>query len=318
MRDYVRGVILGGAIGDALGMPFEGLSKKEMKQQYGVVGTYVNSVYSPHTKGLVRGSYTDDTQLTLATVESIIAQKKVDIQDLGRCFAELYRQKDLIAAGRATKRALKNIVKGQSAYESGILDAYGCGAATRIAPIGLLPEDGRDKETLVCEVTSITHASTVAVASAMAIAYAVAYLFGGKNSVDSVSEKRKFLEHIWFWTNYAIPAEEPDFSRKIELLEVQINKSFEEVAEQIGTTGLATHVVPLAIFSFLKEPRNFGKLMTQTINCGGDTDSRASLAGSLYGAYNGFSKIPVRYYVNLKDNKRILQVADQFSALLSE
>ena len=58
--------------------------------------------------------------------------------------------------------------------------------------------------------------------------------------------------------------------------------------------------------------------MTQTINCGGDTDSRAAIAGSLYGAYNGFSKLPMRYFINLKDNVKILRVADQFSALLGE
>ena len=230
MRDYVRGVILGGAIGDALGMPLEGLSKKEIQTYYGVVSKYVDSTYSPHTKGLARGQYTDDTQLTLATLESIIAKKNIDIEDIGARFAELYRQKRLIAAGRATKKALKNIVKGQSAYESGIVDGYGCGAAIRMAPIGLLPGDGRDKESLVCDVTSITHASTVAIASAMTVAYAVAYLLGGKNSVDSMSGKIKFLECLPSWTNYATPAEEPDFSKKTELLSTYLDKDFSNVA----------------------------------------------------------------------------------------
>jgi ADP-ribosylglycohydrolase len=101
-------------------------------------------------------------------------------------------------------------------------------------------------------------------------------------------------------------------------LETHIEKSFDEADEHIGTSGLATHVVPLALFSFLKEPRDFVKLMTQTINCGGDTDSRAALAGSLYGAYNGFSKIPLKYYINLKDNVKFLRIADQFSALINK
>ncbi len=143
MRDYVRGTIVAGAIGDAFGMPCEGLTRAEIARHYGTVTSYRDSLYSRHTKGMKRGEYTDDAQLTLATVESIVEKRTVDIEDIGRRFTDLYKAKQLRAGGRGTKFALKNIVKGSSAFDSGLEDAYGCGAAMRIAPIGLLPLDGR-------------------------------------------------------------------------------------------------------------------------------------------------------------------------------
>ncbi len=91
MRDYIRGTIVAGAIGDAFGMPCEGLTRAEIARHYGTVTSYRDSLYSRHTKGMKRGEYTDDAQLTLATVESIVEKRTVDIEDIGRRFTDLYK-----------------------------------------------------------------------------------------------------------------------------------------------------------------------------------------------------------------------------------
>ena len=66
--------LIGCAIGDALGMPVEGLKKEKIQDRVGRVTDFMDSV-SPYTSRLKAGQYTDDTVLTLAIAESIIEKK---------------------------------------------------------------------------------------------------------------------------------------------------------------------------------------------------------------------------------------------------
>ena len=83
MKDRIRGAIVGVAIGDALGMPVEGLSPKTISDCYG----WINSYRTPKRwrkihKNLKRGQWTDDTQLTIAIAESIIRKNSIDYNDI--------------------------------------------------------------------------------------------------------------------------------------------------------------------------------------------------------------------------------------------
>lgn len=312
MQDYIRGTIIGGAIGDAFGMPCEGMPKEEIAQKYGQVNSYQDSEYAKYTKGLKKGQYTDDTQLTLATLESIADKGRVDIEDIGNKFVELYRNKSLRGAGRTTQAALKKILMGTSALESGIDTGYGCGAAMRISPLGLI-KNGENKELLVADVAQITHKNSLAIASSMAVAFSVGYLLGGTNHVDTPEQKREFLDFVTQWSNYDPPSKELDFSGKIKEMTRFIDEDFSKLADRIGVSGLATESVVLAIFSFLKEPRDFQKLLVQSVNCGGDTDSIAAIAGNLFGAYNGYAAIPVSLRIYLENSDKIIKLADRFA-----
>ncbi len=312
MQDYIRGTIVGGAIGDAFGMPCEGMPKEEIAKRYGQVTSYQDSEYAKYTKGLKKGQYTDDTQLTLATLESLIEKNGVDIEDIGKKFVELYRTKSLRGAGRTTQAALKKILCGASALESGIEKGYGCGAAMRISPIGLI-KDGKNKELLVADVARITHKNSLAVASSMAVAFSIGCLLGGTNHVDTLEQKKEFLDFVAQWSNYEPPSNELDFSEKIKEMAQFIEEDFSQLADRIGVSGLATESVVLAIFSFLKEPRDFQKLLVQSTNCGGDTDSIAAIAGNLFGAYNGYTAIPVSLRIYLENSDKIVKLADGFA-----
>ena len=70
--DQTLGCLLGGAVGDALGAPYEGLWSKSIPDSDGLLAGF------GEFHGCPRGQYTDDTQLTLATVESIVEQQTID------------------------------------------------------------------------------------------------------------------------------------------------------------------------------------------------------------------------------------------------
>jgi len=305
------GTILGGACGDAFGMPFEAMTSTEIRETYGKPTFYVDS-QGPLTKGLKRGSITDDTQMTLATLESMIEKNEVDPEDIGQRFVKLYKNKELIAGGRSTQKALKNILTGVPAEFAGLEDAYGCGASMRAAPVGLLQLQGRHAEMTVAEVTYITHKNPVGLSSSMVMAFAVSSLLGGQIPIETQEQKYTFLMCAKEWASYGFV--EPPFSveHHIQIAMDNLEQNFDTIAVKIGTSGLAAHATTLALTSFLKEPHDFTKMLQQSVRNGGDTDSIAAMAGQLFGAYNGVDAIPPRYIINVKDHKHIKKVAEQF------
>ena len=315
IKDKVKGAILGCAIGDAFGMPFEGLSKEQIKQFYGKVPVnYQDSIHSRHTKGVKRGGYTDDTQLTLATIDSLLEkQKDVNVEDMGSRFVELYKNKQLIGAGRSTKFALKNILKGVSAYKSGLEDAYGCGAAMRISPVAMLPTSGHERNHIFYDVAGITHRNVIGFESA--------YIFGSDVSglvfYDDFADR---YNEILSTENNSLAIDNSlkkfSVSEKIANNIEFIDEPMSDLAKHIGTSGLANESVVYAMFSFAKEQDDFEKLLIQSVEQGGDTDSIASMAATLFGAANGFSKLPNKYVINLQNTHEIQDKADQFAELV--
>ena len=333
-KDRIKGTIIAGACGDAFGMPYEGLKKHQIVEYYGTVtAKYRDSEYSYHTKGLAKGSYTDDTQLTLATIEAILdfdfeeevarhwgelsdhVSNQILAEKIGHYFVKLYKNKQLIGAGRATKLALKEALKGTSPVKSGLKDAYGCGAAMRISPIALMPledlsDQGRSLLELTCLVVQITHNSTVGLNSAFLVSSMI------KNLLRTDNDEALDVEE---WLNLASNMasdfdDDTEFSvaGKIRENAPYIHESVDTLADRINTSGLATESVVLALFAFLKEPEDFEQLMISCVRNGGDTDSIASIAGNFFGALNGFSAIPMKYVINLQNSQKMQKRVDEF------
>ena len=330
--DRVKGTLIAGACGDAFGMPYEGLPKELMDKHYGTfTAKFRDSEHSWHTKGLKAGSFTDDTQLTLATVEAILDfdyerdveeefgdmsylfSNQILAERIGQQMAKLYQNRELVGAGRATKLSLKRILQGTPPLDAGQTDSFGCGAAMRISPVALLPlerlnDQGRSALELTTYVTRLTHNSSVGLNSAFLVSSVIKFLLGQ----NSIEDPGAILERA---TSAASNfSDKAPFSVRDKILKNadDLHKSIDELAEQIGTSGLATESVIMALFAFLKEPHDFEALMTSCVRNGGDTDSIASIAGNFFGALNGFSAIPIKYVINLQDSHKVLTLVDQF------
>jgi poly(ADP-ribose) glycohydrolase ARH3 len=133
-EDRFRGCLLGQAVGDALGAPFEGLPADYV---YWTLGPVHELIDQPAAEPL---RYTDDTQMMIGVAEALIAEGTIEEQPLARRFAANYepwrgygpgaRQiLECIAAGRDWQRLAEEVFPGGS---------FGNGAAMRVAPIGLL------------------------------------------------------------------------------------------------------------------------------------------------------------------------------------
>ena len=133
-EDCFQSCLLGLAIGDALGMPFEGLPSW-------VVGPVLDRIQGFHESGhreLGAGQWTDDTQMTLCLVRSLVRCGRLDPEDVAREYLGWFQSGDVRGIGGTTKSAMARLEAGAGWHESGTAGEYaaGNGTAMRAAPLG--------------------------------------------------------------------------------------------------------------------------------------------------------------------------------------
>ncbi|ADG13647.1 ADP-ribosylation/Crystallin J1 [Methanocaldococcus infernus ME] len=269
----MKSVVFSAAIGDALGMPAEGLKREEIKKLYGFIEDYEEP--KNYLKGKKeRGEWTDDTDQALALIDGI-----EDINIFIRKLIE-WKNRNPPDIGLTSLKAIEKLERGDL---SGV-DSPSSGAAMRIYPIGLVCKDLDGLKRKVILYSKITHNNKDAIAGALAIAYLV---FKEEKDLDGCI---KFLENF----NYK-------FSKLLE--RIKSLKAVEEAYQLFGTGVLAYEVVPSAIATFILE-EDFEEGLLKCVNAGGDTDTLASIYGALAGSY--YKRVPKRYLKGLK-NKEILE-----------
>lgn len=124
-------VILGTAVADALGMPFE---KKLSNDPLLLAWDGKTFLGSEHHK-LKPGQWTDDSQFSQAVAQSLIQNKGFNPQDLADRYVDLFTSETIRGYGRTTLLAVTNLLEGKHWSESGVAGSYGNGTAMRAAPL---------------------------------------------------------------------------------------------------------------------------------------------------------------------------------------
>ena len=257
--------LLGGAIGDAIGSYYEGTSPQ-------FVDIFHNN-----------WKITDDTLLTLATCKSIFENRQIQPSLIAKEFLEWYNKKKLVGLGSATIQALDGLKVGGHWALVGKRGEFaaGNGAAMRIAPVAFSLNFSNDDElTLFRDIVNITHNNDEAYAAALAVALVLRY-----SIMSWKPEKilRSVIQNI------------PDSNTRDKLISAQewdFKLGLKEASKILGTSGYAAESVPLAIYSALvKADSRFEELLEEIILVGGDTDTIASMACQIFGAYNTAERI---------------------------
>ena len=287
--DHVRGCIIGGVIGDAMGGPFEGRPGPLRFQE--------------HTAW----SISDDSQLTLATCESIIAVGKVSPEHIAQQFVHWHRARRITGMGASTMKALRDLDAGVHwalAGAKGEMSA-GNGAAMRIAPLAFhLDPAITEERQIIRDVCRITHHSEEAYAGALAIVIAIRSL-AFKSSSPSLLLANALT---------SLPDSRVR-DRIIELDQLRNDLPPAEVGSQFGSSGYVVESVPLALYAARQiENFPFDVVLRNVIEAGGDTDTIASLTGQIAGAWIGASSIPQNLIGSLPRANEIERTANEFAA----
>ncbi|HID42459.1 MAG TPA: ADP-ribosylglycohydrolase family protein [Archaeoglobaceae archaeon] len=288
LKKRYRGTILGLAIGDALGMPAEGLSAEEIKSKFGYIDEFI-----PSPNGFKAGEWTDDTEEMLILAESILETIYFNPENFARKLVNAMNSGRLIKAGPTTRRAIYNLQRGFPWNRSGI-NADTCGAAMRIAPLGLVYSFSLDLVEKYSYISSIvTHRGNSAISGAIAISISIA-------CICNEFERSRLLDEV--------------VKRSGKFDSLLADKILAKKVE--GVSMLSWDAVPSAFHHFLTS-ENFRECVAGAVNSGGDTDSIAAMAGAMKGAEVGINKIPEKWVKNVKDSDYLIEIADRLYELSS-
>lgn len=332
--DRVRGCLLGGAVGDALGALVEFLSLNEIRQRFGPQGV---TGYEPAYGR--RGAITDDTQMTLWTAEGLLRAGNRFL-DRGICRPGVVvwgaYQRWLATQGKAGRDWLSGgpinpdsewigWLFGQhflhhrrepggtclSALESGTIgtpaehinNSKGCGGVMRIAPVGLVARAPFD---MGCELAALTHGHPTGYLTAGAFALIIHDLFHGSYLRQAIGHAQDVL------------AGQKDSEETLAAMDGALRATDQlpptpESVESLGRGWIAEEALSIALFCALTAD-DFRSGVLLAVNHTGDTDSTGSLTGQLLGVQGGVGVIPEEWLDELEGRDVIQQVAEDLIA----
>ena len=309
-----RGCLIGGAIGDSLGMPVESYSRQMIRERFGEIRDLLPKQKKNFSQ--LAGSWTDDTYMTMLTAKSIIECGAVDIKHMTRAYFDALNYNFGVAG--TTRQALELRMAGQVITSLAKGRHGGAGAASHIAPVGLLEYQNLEKLCLSAEqVSRITHLGQDAVDAAVLVAFTVGWIIKEERDIYSLLGKIMTLAEQRQSNIYYGLKMISDLLRSSKAAPNAIEVALEGM-EEIGTDSLALRLVPSALYAFMQFPDDYQKSVLAAVNAGGDTDTRAAITGTLSGAYNSLEGIPRRWINKIQDKEVIFSYADELLLLTSE
>ncbi|MEZ5326789.1 MAG: ADP-ribosylglycohydrolase family protein [Verrucomicrobiales bacterium] len=287
--DSVLGCLLGGAVGDAAGLPTERLSRKRIERLYGAVPVRHRFLFG-------RGMFSDDTEHTVMVALALLRHPR-DPVAFQRALSWSLRWWLLAipaAVGMATAKAILRLWVGVPVSKSGVHSA-GNGPAMRSAIIGVaLVDDQSAREEFARLSCRLTHTDQRAEEAASLVAEA-ASLAAKRCGTEIALERLQAMVHS------------AEMRAHFEHMERALRKgrSVSEFAKDIGcgerVSGFAPHSVAVAIFAWLRHRQDFPSVLSAVISCGGDTDTVAAIACGICGAEVGEQGIPAHLVLRICD-----------------
>jgi ADP-ribosylglycohydrolase len=305
--DSAVGVLLGTLVGDALGMPGEGMDREQLQAELG-------HLEALREGRLPAGEFTDDSEMTLAVAESLVEQDGFDLKAVASSLAQCFTP--WRGYGPHVYGIMARIRQGFSWVIPGV-SHFSADAAVRVAPLGVLFADDPvliEHAAQQAEITD-THPNGIAgaVLQASAVSYAVV-----NGLFESVIDREDLLDRLHRpVSDYSVAM--ADAVERIR--DVQIPRDLESlpasIARVFGCDGNAVTTVPAALAAFVLTS-SFESAVVTAVNCGGDTDTLGALAGALAGAFYGAGAIPERFLEGLGNDKRGRDFARDLGRRLGE
>jgi len=301
--------MIGLAIGDALGAPVEHLRIDEIRTRYGPGGISDLRGWD----GFPAGSFTDDTQMALATAEGCIAALRSGAQTgsmdpVGSVYQAylgwLKTQQtphERRGPGNTCLSALRSGVMGT--IDAPINNSKGCGGVMRTAPAGLAFPP-REAFKMGAEFAAITHGHPSGYLSAGFLAEVVAHAaaeVGLADAVDAAIHQLVRYEHH----------KETLFAVGSALDEAESDEPPAQVIPRLGEGWVGEEALAISLYCALRHQDSYTKAVLAAVNHSGDSDSTGAICGALMGTLLGEEGIPAKW-------RRLVEKADYIQRLSDE
>jgi poly(ADP-ribose) glycohydrolase ARH3 len=300
-------------VGDALGMPVEGMSGRAVRIGYGCVQNMLDA-------RLGQGTYTDDTEMMIGLAEALLeTQGRIDQNKIAASFAENFDPRR--GYGSNTGRILQAIRGGEKWSEAVARNplpggSFANGAAMRVAPVALafygsesMVIDAAEKQ---AQITGHIHREGLFGAVLQAVAIHRAIRLGSENQGF---DPTGFVDRM-------VRRGPVEFDRVLQWVGSHLDRGPDEAGRHIGTSGRASQSVPAALWAFLSCPESAEAAIMRAVNLGGDADTIGAMAGALAGAYHGAKALPERWLKVLENSRKgrdyVISLADRLLQIIGK
>ncbi|AZF01431.1 ADP-ribosylglycohydrolase [Pseudomonas orientalis] len=299
------GAFYGLALGDALGMPTQSLSREQVRQRFGAITTLEDAgPHQPIAPDMPAGSITDDTEQAILVGEllvegrgmiepGVLARRLIDWEAAMRAKGS----QDLL--GPSTKRAIDMILAGHTPEESG---RYGTtnGAAMRITPVGIAADVSDPARFIqaVIQACQVTHNTSLGIASAAAVAAVVSAGINGVDLGEALNigtQVAQQAEHHGHWVAGGRMSTRISWARTLSVGSGDTALFTDLLYELIGTSVASQESVVVS-FALAQQvasgDMNAFEALCLAASLGGDTDTIAAILGAMLGACLGMQCWP--------------------------
>ena len=286
VNNRILACLKGIAIGDAIGKQTETLSRAGVLRWYpdgvrgfeGAPGTVIPRYAGNAKREWQVGETTDDTERTIAVARAILQDRDVRHASVGR---------ELLECQKCVHPGIESLWEFHQAGDAARLAQRheGCGAAVRVAPVGILYRSDRFDDLVAGarEASIPTHGGALAIAAAAATAAAVSAAIDGASPAEIVAFAQRAAAQAECQRSGSAESTFAEALRSIHAeLDGRGDLQAEEVAARCFPAGPLT-IVPLALSLGTVMPSAESAILLAA-NVGGDSDSVASIAGAILGA----------------------------------
>lgn len=304
IKEKVKAVIFGHAVGDALGVPVEFCKRKELDEKP------VTDMVGFGTYPLPEGCWSDDTSMSLAALDSLSAGE-VDFDDVMTKICKWYYESEYTPTGRMFDVgstcicAIRNyFVKHLPACECGPAAEYsnGNGSLMRIHPFALYAYANNmsvgEWSDMIAKASALTHAHDRSKVGCLIYTFVLISLLNGKGK-ESIEDGLKKAEYYLKDCKELAPYERLFRS---DLAKLPRN--------EIKSSGYVVDTLEAAIWCLLTT-ESYRECVLKAVNLGDDTDTVGAVAGGLAGALYGYDAIPKEWLDALKRREYIEEICDR-------
>ncbi|MDM1548798.1 ADP-ribosylglycohydrolase family protein [Empedobacter falsenii] len=304
-RNFSKNILIGSAVGDALGVPVEFKSRQYLQQNP------VTDMMGYGTYNMPPGTFSDDSSMMFCLAESLC--NGYNVNDIAEKFQmwmhEGYWTADgeVFDVGISTRKAINRlrVVKNPTEAGSTAESDNGNGSLMRILPLAIFTKDLSIDERceIVKEVSSITHAHN---RSVLACIY---YIEFALNVLDSENLEEAYL-NTNFWLKLFLEENEI-YKNEFQYFErILSGKLIDLKEDEIKSTGYVMDSLEASIWCLLHTD-SYKDCVLKAVNLGHDTDTIACIAGGIAGIYYDVETIPTNWIEQLARVDDILHLAEQ-------
>ena len=312
MSNIWKDGMLGLIVGDALGVPVEFMSRTELMKNP------VTGMREYGTHHQPRGTWSDDSSMALAELDSIRTVGTIDYTDMMERFSrwcmhgEYTPFGEVFDIGIATSRALMNYAKGIAPLESGGKTEWdnGNGSLMRILPVCLYLFE-RQKKVCTSEnesiymihaVSALTHAHVRSQMACGIYYFLVKAILEEEGSLENRLQKGMDRAYQYYRQDLSNHRELENYKRLADLSEFK-----ETPKEGIKSSGYVVDTLEAAVWCLLHS-HSYKETVLMAVNLGEDTDTIGAVAGGLAGLYYKEEGIPQEWIQVIRRREWIEEV----------